>query len=82
MSTITVLAAGKINATDEVRIELTEPTGSPPVILIHWPCLGRPSVAQPLRFGPVALAVIALMDEAMMELEKIRPDTQGLGPSC
>jgi len=35
--------------------------------------MGSPTVAALRRFGAVALAVIALMDEAMKRLEQVRP---------
>ena len=71
MSTITTLATGQVNASDTLTVILVEHEDMPPSVLIHWPGLGSPSVAAPRRFGAVALAVIALMDEAMKRLERL-----------
>ena len=73
MSTITTLASGQINASDTLTVILVEHEDMPAAVIIHWPGLGSPSVAMPRRFGAVALAVVALMDEAMKRLEKVRP---------
>jgi hypothetical protein len=63
-----VLASGPITNSDQLVIELVTPPDAPPVILIRWPGLGSPSVCAPTRFPAAALAVIALLDDAMQEL--------------
>ena len=74
MSTITVLASGPINAADELVIVLVETEETPPAVLVHWPA--APSVATPVRFPAVAVAAIAVLDQAMIRLAEIGPGGQ------
>jgi hypothetical protein len=67
MSTIT-LATGQITAADKLTIELVQAIETPDTVLIRWPA--APTVTNPRRFPAAALAVIAIMDEAMIALSK------------
>jgi hypothetical protein len=70
MSKITILAEGPITSTDQLVVVLVETEETPPVVLLHWPMAA--SVANPARFPAVALAVIAVMDKAMIRLAELR----------
>ena len=65
-STVVPLASGPINASDVLTVDLVIPPDAPATVLIRWP--DAPTVANPRRFPAVALAVIAVMDEAMKRL--------------
>ena len=69
MSTLSILASGPINASDELVVVLVETEETPPVVLVHWPA--APTVATPVRFGAVALAAIAVLDKAMVRLAEL-----------
>jgi len=71
MSKVTMLAVGQITAADEMSIELVEPTGSPAVILLHWPL--APSVAEPGRLGTTCDSIMKVLAAAVAKLAEIRP---------
>ena len=54
-------------ASREGCVELMQAIETPPAILIRWPAAA--TVTDPRRFPAAALAVIALMDEAMIALK-------------
>ena len=60
------LASGPLNASDVLAVELHQSIEAPPAVLV-WP--GAPSVCDPRRFPAAALAVIAIMDEAIIALK-------------
>ncbi len=72
LSQPTTLASGPITTTDQLMIELVGPPNNPPAILIRWPGLGTPTACQPARFPAAALAVIAIMDQAVIALKAAR----------
>lgn len=69
MSTVSTLAFGPLNNSDNLAVELVSPPDAPTTILIKWPDM--PTVCPPARFPAVALAVIAIMDDAMKRLTAI-----------
>ena len=71
MSKITMLAVGQITAADEMSIELVEPSGSPAVILLHWPL--APSVTEPGRLGATCDSIMRVLAAAVAKLAEIRP---------
>ena len=74
MSNVMPLASGPITTVDQLGVELIQTIETPEMILIRWP--SAPSVSDPRRFPAVALAVIALMDQAMIRLAEIGPGGQ------
>ena len=50
-------------------MELVQSVATPAIVRMVWPM--APSVSDPRRFPAVAVAVIAVMDEAMIELSRI-----------
>ena len=66
MSKITELARGQINASDLLIVDLVTPPDAPQVILIRWP--GAPTVTNQRKFHVVAVAAIAVLDDAMVRL--------------
>lgn len=81
MNNLTILASGPILAAtpptdrDTLAVLLVQPEGLPASVLIHWPGIGTPTDLAPRRFGPAALAAIAVLDQAMKRLEEIMPGT-------
>jgi hypothetical protein len=65
------LASAPITNADRLVVELVTPPDAPVVVLLHWPGGGAPSVSDPRRFPATALAVIAVMDDAMVALHAI-----------
>ena len=63
------LASGPVTNADQLSVELVTPPDAPAVILIRWPGNGAPSVTTPGRFPAVAVAIIAVCDEAMIALK-------------
>jgi hypothetical protein len=70
MSKTTMLASGAITAADEISIELVEPSGSPAVILLHWP--DAASVCEPRRLTATANQVMRVLAGAIARLAEIR----------
>lgn len=66
MSTVVPLAFGPITAVDALMIELITPPDTPPIVMVRWP--EAPTVVNPRRFPAVALAVIAICDQALKEV--------------
>jgi hypothetical protein len=61
------LASAPITTTDHLVIELVRAIETPDAIMIIWPA--APTVCNPRRFPAAALAVVAVMDEAMTALK-------------
>jgi hypothetical protein len=68
-----VLASGPITNTDNLVVELVIPPDAPTTIVIRWPGHAAPSVCPPSRFPAAALAVIAVLDDALQEFNRM-PD--------
>ena len=66
-----LLASGRITATDELVIELVGPPDSPPALLVRWPGQGAPTVCQPARFPAAALAIIRIVDDALLAFQAL-----------
>jgi hypothetical protein len=69
MSTI-ILARGHVTKADELRIELVEPSGNPPVIMLRWP--HAPSITDPNRLPTTANAVMQVLAAAIGRLAAIQ----------
>jgi hypothetical protein len=67
-----VLAAGEITRADRLTIELHQPTGSPPAILIKWPTQPSVTSTDPKGLVSVAASVVRVMAEAQARLARIR----------
>ena len=68
MSNVMPLASGPITTVDQLSVELIQTIETPDMILIRWP--DAPTVVNPSRFNAVAVAVIAVMDEAMKAIQR------------
>jgi hypothetical protein len=66
MSTLIPLAFRPISSADQISVELVTPPDAPAIVRVTWPMAA--SVSDPGRFPAVALAVIAVMDDAMTAL--------------
>ena len=69
-SSRTDLAAGGINGSDQLVVELIEADDLPPIIAINWPA--KPTVCNPDRFPDTAATVARLMARASTELARIK----------
>jgi hypothetical protein len=67
-----VLAAGEVTRVDRLTIELHQPTGSPPAILIKWPSQPSVTSTDPNGLASVAASVVRVMAEAQARLARIR----------
>jgi hypothetical protein len=67
-----VLASGQVTRVDRLTIELHQPTGSPPAILIKWPTQSSVTSTDPKGLASVAASVVRVMAEAQARLAKIR----------
>ena len=81
MSSTVVLATGQVTAADTLTIDLVVPPDAPAAVLIRWPGLGSPSVSPPGRFPAVALSIISIMDNAMIELQRMANQGGGAQPT-
>jgi hypothetical protein len=70
MNQRTDLAAGAINASDRLVIELIVPPDMPPVIAITWPA--KPTVCTPGTYAEVAAAAMRLLANASTALARIK----------
>jgi hypothetical protein len=70
MSQITELAAGQINTSDMITVELVETDQHPAVVIITWPA--KPSVVHPRRFPAAAESAARLFAAAVVRLAQIR----------
>jgi hypothetical protein len=52
MNKRTDLAAGAINGSDRIIVELIEPPDTPPIVAITWPA--KPTITTPGRYNKVA----------------------------
>jgi hypothetical protein len=69
-SSRTDLAAGPINGSDRLTIELVEPPDMPAFVAINWP--PQSSVIDPKRFRDSAATVVRLFSEAHIKLASIK----------
>ena len=69
-SSRTDLAAGGINGSDQLVVELIEAADLPPIVAISWPA--KPTVCNPDRFPDTAAAVARLMARASTERARIK----------
>jgi len=68
----TELARGKITRTDSITVELREPNGNPPLILIHWP--DQATICTPEQLSATAAKIAHLMASATVQLARIKRD--------
>ena len=64
------LAAGNINGSDRIVVELLSPPDMPQVIMIRWP--QHSTVVAPTRFPSTASEIARLFARASTELTRIR----------
>jgi hypothetical protein len=67
---ITPLASSQINHDDQVKVELVEPVGMPPMVKVTWP--PQPTIIDPKRFGDVAATIAQLFARAHIVLAALR----------
>jgi hypothetical protein len=71
MSKITELASGTINQSgDTLSVEVVEPAGAPPAVLIRWPA--APTITTAARYNEVASTAMKLLAEASTTLARIK----------
>jgi hypothetical protein len=58
----TDLAAGNLNGSDRLTVELIERTDTPPVVVVNWP--GQPTVCTPATYDQVSAAAMRLLAAA------------------
>jgi hypothetical protein len=66
----TDLAAGALNGSDLLSIELIEPPDSPPIVAINWPA--KATVCTPRNYDQAAAAAMRILAAATVELAAIR----------
>jgi hypothetical protein len=68
------LASGAITTSgDLIRVELIQPTGSPPAVLIIWPAAPSVTRTDPQGLASVAASVVRVLARAQARLTRIRP---------
>ena len=68
----TTLAAGQVNKSDQITVELHRPADLPAFILIKWPT--APSVASLDNFDALVAAVYRVLADARTTLARKRSD--------
>ena len=68
MNQRTDLAAGTINGSDRLLVELIEPVGQPPIVAITWPA--KTTVTTPANYPAVAAAITRLIAESATALAR------------
>jgi hypothetical protein len=68
----TTLAAGQLNKSDQITVELHRPADLPTFILIKWPA--APSVASRDNFDNLVAAVYRVLADARTTLSRMRGD--------
>lgn len=63
MSKVTELAAGQINASGGITVELVEADETPAAVIIRWPA--KPTVVHPRRCPDTAASIARLFAEAV-----------------
>ena len=66
------IAAGQLNLSDELQVELHQPADVPAFILVKWPA--APSVASPDNFTELVAAVFRVLADARTTLSRMRGD--------
>jgi hypothetical protein len=72
MSKVTPLAAGQLNPSDNVTIELVEADETPAVVIVRWPL--KPSIFHPRRFPSGASTAAGIFAAAVVRLAQLRRD--------
>ena len=70
MPKVTELAAGQINASGGITVELVEADETPAVVIIRWPA--KPTMLHPRRFPDAAAVIARLFATAATELARIK----------
>jgi hypothetical protein len=70
MTQVTELAAGQINSTATITVELIEADETPAVVIVRWP--SKASVIHPHRFPDLAAMVARLFAAAATTLAAIK----------
>ena len=68
----TTLAAGQLNKSDQLTVELHRPADLPAFILVVWP--SAPSVASPDNFDNLVAAAFRILADARTTLTRLRGD--------
>jgi hypothetical protein len=68
----TDLAAGQINGSDRLLVELIEPPNKPPIITITWPV--KATVCTPAQLDAVVAAAMRLLANSTVRLAQLRRD--------
>jgi hypothetical protein len=70
MSKQTILAAGQVTTSDELRVELVQSLEVPPSIVFRWPA--QPTTVDLTQFSAAANTVARLMAAAVTRLAELR----------
>jgi hypothetical protein len=68
----TTLAAGQLNKSDQLQVELHRPADLPAFVLVKWPA--APSVASVDNFDNLVAAVYRVLADARTALSRMRGD--------
>jgi len=66
----TDLAAGPINGSDRLLIELIQPPDAPAMVAINWPAAA--TIATPANYPAVAAAITKIIAESATALARIK----------
>ena len=69
----TTLASGRLNATDQLSVELVAPIETPPTVIVRWPT-SPTTVASPDNFTELVAGVFRILAEARTTLSRMRGD--------
>ena len=64
------LSAGAVNGSDDLKVELIEPTGKPPIVAINWPT--ATTITTPAAFDLVAATAMRLLAAASVQLAALK----------
>jgi hypothetical protein len=70
----TDLAAGPINGSDRLLIELIQPPDAPPMVAINWPAAA--TIATPANYPAVAAAITKIIAESATALARTKAARQ------
>ena len=75
----TDLAAGPINGSDRLHIELIQPTDTPPIVVVTWPA--KPTVCTPAGY-PAAAAAARVIAESATALARWKAGRLQISRDC
>jgi hypothetical protein len=76
MPTVTTLATGQLNKSDQLDVELHRPPDTPAFVLIKWPTSPSVAATDPRAVAEMARAVVRVLAAAQTRLATIRAAEQ------